>query len=188
MTESNESPQPSVIKRIIVLLIWLLLIALTFFACRADERRFKSTVAFQKQEPFTLWQDQVTLISVNLPSPGSVEKVEFLPPTKAFEGYDVPIGSLGSDPSQLGTGKPFELVNNESTLRVYAEINHPKPPSEVELLVWRSDHSGSKYKVIIKRTYYQSLRSFLFDYLKASKETLERDEKRRREMEKIEKR
>lgn len=185
MNENNESPKPSVIKRIIVILIWLLLIALTFFACRADERRFKSTIAFQQHEPFTLWQDQVTLISVNLPTPGPVEKVEFLPPTKSFEGHDVPIGSLGSDPSQLGNGKPFELVHNESTLRVYAKINHPSPPSEAELLVWRSGHSGSKYKVIIKRTYYQVLNSFLFDYLKASQETLERDEQRRRKMERM---
>lgn len=187
MNENNEPSKPSVMKRIIVILIWLLLITLTFLSCGADQRRFESTIAFQKQEPFTLWQDQVTLISVNLSTPGAVERVEFSPPTKAFEGVDASIGYLGSDPSQLGNGKPFELVNNESTLRVYAKINHPKPPSEVELLVWRPDRSGSKYKVIIKRTYYQLLNSFLFDFMKASKETHERDEMRRRELEKTDK-
>lgn len=179
--ENTESTKPSQTKRIIEILIWLLLTTLTFLAYRADERRFESTVAFQSGAPFTLWQGQVTLMSVNLTTPGAVESINFSPPSKAFEGFDAPIGNLGSDPGRLWDGKPFELINNGSTLRVFAIINHPNPPGEVELQVWHPDHSGSKYKVIIKRTYYQQLETFIFDFMKASKETQERQERQEKD-------
>lgn len=54
-----------------------------------------------------------------------------------------------------------------SVLPIYSVIDHPDPPGEIEIQVWRPDHSGSKHQVVVRRTYYHWLEWFVFIFAKA---------------------
>jgi hypothetical protein len=156
--------------RTAVVASWLLLAALLGLAIRADSHRFESAISFQSALPIVLWQNQKSFVSLQLRTPGTIERIEFIPATKPYLGRDCPLGKLGSSPGR-SDGKATELIDANRIVRFYAEVNHPEPPSNAVIVIWYSDQSGEKFPVTVKRRYFQLITSWIDSYLEASKET-----------------